>query len=107
MQHALLPFLFQASEEVRRRLGRDLQRVAVAALRAVLRHRKSLEVAHQQISFGGHHLAFSSRVNASGLIVLEIDVGDPRLADRLILEEDMRRAIRRVRGIAAEAPSRR
>ena len=101
MQRALLPFLFQPSEAVRRALGRDLERVAVSALFAVLRHSKSLEVAHQQISYAGHHLAFSSRVSAGGMIVLDIDEGDPRLAGRLILEEDLRRDFRRVRGIGS------
>jgi len=102
MNRASLPFYFQPSPAVVALVGRDLDRVAVMAIRAILRNRKSLEVAHQQIAFRVHHLAFSSRIGASGDLIVEMDVGDPALAGRLVLEEDLRHATRRIRGLAAE-----
>ena len=107
MIRAELPFLVQPSLKARKILGSDARRVAVMALRAILRHRKSLEVAHQQIVFRDTHLAFSSRVNAGGFLVLDLDIGDPRLADRLVLEEDLRRNDQGPRGIARSSRSRR
>ncbi len=100
MNRAFLPFLYVPSHQARALLGRRLDTVAVLALRAILEHRRSLEVAHQQIRFGGHDLAFSSRITGRGQLVVELDIGDPRLADRLVLEEEIRSAGRQVRGIA-------
>jgi hypothetical protein len=92
MDHGLFPFRIVASHPLRNVLGRDLQTVAVLAMRALLAHRKSLEVAHQQLRYRKHHIAFSSRISPGGNLVLELDVGDPRLADVLVLEADLRRA---------------
>jgi hypothetical protein len=58
----------------------------------MLKSRRSLEVAHQQIRFGQHHLAFCSRIGSLGDLIIELDIGDPRLSNRIILEEDLRRA---------------
>lgn len=92
MHTAQFPFLVIASSEVRALLGPNLGKAAVLALRAILLNRKSLEIAHQQIRFGKHHLAISSRIGRKGDLILSLDVGDPRLSDRLILENDLRRA---------------
>ena len=92
MNRAYLPFVLIPSHAARSLLGADLDKVGVLALRAILRHRKSLEVAHQQIRYRRHDLAFSSRIGERGDLVLELDIGDARLADRLILEEDLQRA---------------
>jgi hypothetical protein len=92
MDRASLPFYLHASPIVREELGRDLHKVAVLALQAVLRHRKGLEVALQQISYRKRHIAFSSRIGRYGDLILELDVGDPALADRIFLEQDMRKA---------------
>lgn len=97
---AFFPFQILASREARHLLGRDAGRAAVMALKAILQHRKSLEVAHQQIRYRGHDLAFSSRITPQGEIVLDLEIGDPRLAGRLVLEEELRRSVRKVRGIA-------
>jgi len=102
MQRIFLPFLFLPSHAAQRLIGRDRDKVAVLALQAILRSHKSLEVAHQQIRYRGHHLAFSSRITAGGELVVELDVGDARLKDRLVLEEELRAAGRRVRGISSE-----
>ncbi len=94
MKRALFPFTVVPSNAVRSALGRDLDEAVVLALRAILRETRSLEVAHQQISYRGHCLAFSSRITGRGDLVLDIDMGDPRLADRLILETELRSAQR-------------
>jgi len=92
MPTAQLPFFIVASQPARKLLGANLGKAAVVALRAMLFHRKSLEVAHQQVRFGKHELAFSSRIGKNGDLILNLDLGDPALAGRLILENDLRRA---------------
>jgi hypothetical protein len=102
MNRAYLPFLFLPSQTAIDLIGRDLAKVAVLALRAILQHRKSLEVAHQQIRYGKHDLAFSSRINGSGELIIELDIGDPRLSQRLVLEEEFRRATRDAQKLIAK-----
>ena len=92
MKRAHFPFLVVPSHAVAAMVGRDLDTVAVLALKAILQHRKGLEVAHQQIRYRRSCFAFSSRVGRYGDLILELDVGDPRLAERLILEADLRQA---------------
>jgi hypothetical protein len=103
MNRAHLPFLFLPSRPLVEAVGSDLRKIVVLALRAVLQHRKGLEVAHQQVTYGEHHIAISTRITGSGELIVELDIGDPRLADRLILEDDLRRAgqsLKQRRGIA-------
>jgi hypothetical protein len=107
MQRRRFPILVYPSAAVRRSVGPDLDVVAGLALRAVLKNRRSLEIAHQQISYRSHCLAFSSRIGTDGDLILELDVGDPRLADRIILEEDLVRARRFAQTEGAKPPSRR
>jgi hypothetical protein len=102
MSRGFLPFYFYSSPTATRLLRENANRVAVLALRAILQQRKSLEVAHQQIHFGGQDYAFSSRIADGGLLVIELDIGDPRLAHHLILEEDLRKADRKAKGIREE-----
>jgi hypothetical protein len=92
MATAQFPFFIVASQPVRDRLGPAVPKAAVLALRAILRSRKGLEVAHQQIRFGKHEIAFSSRIGTRGDLILNLDLGDPRLGGRLILESELRRA---------------
>jgi hypothetical protein len=98
MDRATLPILLVASPALRKAVGKDLSRVATEALRAMLRHRKGVEVAHQQIDWRRLPIAFSSRIGRLGDIVLELDVGNPHLADRNFLEQDLRRAEAEARG---------
>jgi len=102
MHRSFLPFLFQPSPAATRLLGRRCADAALLALRAILAHNRSLEVAHQQIRFGGHDFAFSSRITAGGDLVIDLDVGDPRLENRIVLEAELRAATRTVRGIEQE-----
>jgi hypothetical protein len=91
MNIAYLPFLIMPSHAARSLLGAALPNVAVLALRAILSHRKGLEVAHQQIRYRKQDLVFSSRIGARGDLIIELDIGDPRLSNRLVMEEDLRR----------------
>jgi hypothetical protein len=94
MHVAHLPFLIMPSHAARNLLGAALPNVAVLALRAILSHRKGLEVAHQQIRYRKQDLVFSSRIGARGDLIIELDIGDPRLSNRLVMEEDLRRSQR-------------
>lgn len=95
MHRASLPILMTATPAARALLGPDLAKVAVLALRAILQHRKGIEVAHQQVRYRKHHLAFSSRIGRYGDLILDLDVGDPALEHRVVLEADLRDAERR------------
>jgi hypothetical protein len=90
MEYAFLPILVIPTHQVRRALRSELSKAAVLAVKAILRNRKGFEVAHQQIRYRKLDLAFSSWIGSRGDIVLELDLGDPRLSHRLILEEDLR-----------------
>jgi hypothetical protein len=107
MRIAHLPIFVAPSAAVRSLLGRDLPAVAVLAVRSILRHRRGVEVAHQQIRFRKHDLVFSSRIGRQGDLILELDVGDPRLAGRLVLEHELGRAERQARAGARPRPPRR
>lgn len=92
MNRAFFPFRFLPTQAVLSCFGPLTRDVAVLALRTLIKNRKSLEVAHQQIAFRGHHVALSSRITASGELLIELDLGDPRLAHHVVLEDDLRRA---------------
>jgi hypothetical protein len=107
MHRSALPFLFLPSNAARALLGRHAAAAAVLALKAIIARHKTLEVAHQQISFAGHHLAFSSRVTPAGDLIVDLDVGDARLAERIVLEDELRAANHKVRGVEQNRRDRR
>jgi hypothetical protein len=74
MDKAFLPILVIPTHAARRALGADVGKVAVLAAKAIFRNRRGLEIAHQQIRFGDHDLAFCSRIGAQGDLILELDV---------------------------------
>lgn len=94
MPRASLPILMTASPAVQKLLGPELPKVAVLAVQAILRQRRGVEVAHQQIRYRKHHFAFSSRIGRHGDLILDIDVGDPALENRIVIEADLARAER-------------
>jgi hypothetical protein len=100
MERAYFPIIYSASPAVVQKTGPELHRAVILALRAILKHRRSLEVAHQQIRFNGQDLAFCSRISSRGDLVIELDIGDERLSGRIILEDDLRAAGRKVRGLS-------
>ena len=95
MQHRLFPIIVYASADVRRAIGPDLGKAAGLALRALLKERRSVEIAHKQVVYRRCPIAFSSRVGVHGALILELDVGNPNLADRVVLEEDLKRSAQR------------
>ena len=97
MARSTLPFYFHATAAAFDLLGNNLERAAVLAVKAVLKNQRSAEVAFQQVRYGAHHLAISSRVSGRGDLVVEIDVGDPRLGHHIVLEDDYRSADRKAR----------
>jgi hypothetical protein len=99
MVRSNIPVYIDASREVRERLGKGLEEAARLAIRAILKNSRGLEVAYQQITYRGHHLALSSRVTSAGDLAVAIALGDPALASRLILEDELQSAERRAREI--------
>jgi hypothetical protein len=97
MVRSNLPVYIEPSRTVRERLGSEIANVALLAIRAIMRNQRGIEVAYQQILYRGHHLALSSRITAGGDLAITIDVGDPSLAQRLILEDELHGAERRAR----------
>ena len=92
MDRVSLPFLLISTPAARAAAGRDLHTVAVLAFRAILEKRAGIEVAHLQVRYRKHCFAVSSRIGRHGDMVLEIDVGNPALQDRVIFDADLRRA---------------
>ena len=95
MAEVFLPIFVIPTHAARQALGSDFAKVAVLAMKAILRNRRGIEVAHQQIRYRKRDFAFSSRIGARGDLIIELDMGDPKLSDRIILEDDLRRAARR------------
>lgn len=100
MQRAYFPIIYSASPAVVQRTGPELHRAVILAIRAILKHGRSLEVAHQQIHYQGHDLAFCSRISSQGDLIIELDVGDECLSGRIILEDELRTAERKARRIS-------
>ncbi len=97
MVRSNLPVYVEPSRKVSERLGSQIGNVALLAIRAILKNRRGIEVAYQQILYRGHYLALSSRITAGGDLAIAIDLGDPNFAERLILEDELRGAERRAR----------
>ena len=96
MARARFPFYCFASPAAGALIGRDIASVAVIALRAVVQHGQGFAIAHQQMEWDGHVLAFSCRVGKSGDVVVEFDIGSPGLTGRVIREADLRREAERL-----------
>lgn len=77
--------------------GRDLPRLARAVVRRLAR-RGGFGVAHLQFRTRGRLLAVSARLAKSGVVWLELDVGDPSLPAILVTEEEYARAEDRAYG---------
>lgn len=97
MVRSNLPVYIQPSRSVLELLGPNIGHVALLAVRSILKNRRSLEVAFQQIEYRQHHLALSSRITSRGDLVVEIDIGDPSLSHHLIVEDEYRLAERQAR----------
>jgi hypothetical protein len=102
MARALFPIHCYATPAAAEVIGPHITTVTVKAPREAFREGRGLEIAHQQIVWGDRDLAFSTRVTDAGDIAIEFDIGDPALRKRLVLEEDLRREGRRLRGVREE-----
>ena len=102
-----LPISIHTSVALRNRLGSHADRVPALALREVLKNGRSLEIACQQFNFRSQLVVFSSRITAAGSLVIDLDLGDARLAGRVVLEEDLKKANRPAAGRAAASFGRR
>lgn len=92
MQRYPTQLVFRPSVAARKAAGADLNKVARLALATILKNGRTLEIAHQQIVFGETHFALSSWLGSRGQLILDLDLGSPQFADRVILEEDFKRA---------------
>jgi len=86
------------STEARSILGVQVRAAALAAWREIARRGAGLEMTHFQILFEGVTLAICSRIRRDGLIEIEMEIGDPKQAARVIPAADLRRAEARLSG---------
>lgn len=102
MAKALFPIHVYATPAAAEALGPHWTAAATKALRAAILNGQGLDIAHQQITWGDTDVAFSVRVTATGDVVIDFDIGSAALRDRVVLETELRRSARIVRGISDE-----
>jgi hypothetical protein len=86
------PFIVVPTPEARQVLGLDLYAASQAAFREVALAAKGLEIAHLQFAFAGLTLAVCSRVRRSGVVEIELGLGDPRLPFSAVTARQLRDA---------------
>ena len=91
------PVIIIPSAEARTALGVQLRPAGLAAWRELARRGQGLEMAYFQIVHAGVTLAISSRLRRDGVIAIEIGIGDPRQAARVIPAAVLRCAEQRAR----------
>lgn len=92
MFQVLAPVTIHPSAEARRALGAQLVPAGKAAWREIARRGQGLEFAHLQICFTGITLAIASRLRPDGVIAIEIGLGDPKQAARVVMASEFRNA---------------
>ena len=92
------PVVVIFSTEARTALGAQLRAAGLAAWRELAGLGQGLEMAHFQIVFADVTLAVSSRLRKDGFIVIELGLGDPRQAARVIPAAELRQAEARALG---------
>ncbi len=90
------PVVIVPSSEASAALGVQLKPAALAAWREIARRGQGIEMAHFQIVHTGVTLAVCSRLRRDGFIEIELGLGDPRQAARVIPAAQLRRAEARV-----------
>jgi hypothetical protein len=98
------PVVIVPSTEARAARGVQLRPAALAAWLEIARRGKGLEMAHFQIVHTGVTLAVCSRLRPDGFIEIELGIGDPRQAARVIPAAQLQRAEAKAR---ARQPARR
>lgn len=91
MFRVLAPVVITASAEARRALGSELRNAALAAWQEIARRGEGIEMAHLQIVHVGVTLAVCSHLRRDGHIAIELGLGDPNLAARVIPMARLRR----------------
>jgi hypothetical protein len=86
------PIVIIPTAEAETALGARLRPAGAAAYREIALAARGLEIAHLQFAFGRLTLAVCSRVRRSGIVEIEIGLGDPRLPRSTFTAEEMRRA---------------
>ena len=97
MFRVVTPVFIVPNHEARRSLGATVDAAGLAAWKELARRRQGLEMAHFQIVHEGVTLAVSSSVRPDGCIEIEIGLGDPRQAARVIPAFELKRAGERAR----------
>ena len=98
------PVVVIFSTEARAALGAQHRAAGLAAWRELAGLGQGLEMAHFQIVFADVTLAVSSRLRKDGFIVIELGLGDPRQAARVIPAAQLRQAEARARNRHTLAP---
>jgi len=104
MFQVVAPIVIVPSTEARNALGAQVRPAALAAWKEIARRGQGIEMAHFQIVHSGVTVAVCSHLRADGFIAIELGLGDPRQAARVIPAEHLRRAEARLR---ARHPTRR
>lgn len=86
------PIIIVPTAEAEAALGARLRPAGAAAYREIALAARGLEIAHLQFAFGKLTLAVCSRVRRSGIVEIEMGIGDPRLPRSTFTAEEMRRA---------------
>ena len=97
MFHVQAPVVIIFSTEACSALGAQQHAAGLAAWRELAGLGQGLEMAHFQIVFAGMTLPVSSRLRKDGFIVIELGLGDPQQAARVIPAAQLRQAEARAR----------
>lgn len=103
MFQVLAPVIIHPSAEARAALGAQLQAAGRAAWCAIAARKQGLEFAHLQFCFADTTLALASRLRPDGFLVIELGLGDPRQAARVITAAQFPRLHTSRRTIGARA----
>jgi len=98
------PVIIKPSNEAQAALGVQVRPAALAAWREIARRGQGIEMAHFQVVHTGVTLAVCSRLRPDGFIEIELGLGDPRQAARVIPAAQLRQAEAKAR---MRMPSRR
>ena len=90
------PVVIVPTTEARNTLGVQLRPAGLAAWREIARRGQGIEMAHFQIVHLGVTLAVCSHLRKDGFIEIELGLGDPRQAARVIPAAQLRQAEARV-----------
>ena len=86
------PIIVVPTAEARQAVGVHLGAAAQAAFREIAMAAKGLEIAHLQFAFRGLTLAVCSRVRRSGVVEIEMGLGDARLPASCFTAKQLRDA---------------